>query len=135
MLAQKTDADDTVQEYGQQSDSTEGETFQMYTNNTEDAFSVNLENVSSDLQKDLIDKLGLFLTNEPPDLKKLRIVKFNNISEDVYRQKLHMSFRKLGYDSLFTRYNHGRGLASFKPEGLEKKVKTNYYKSGLPNKC
>ena len=117
------------------SDSTGSEKeFQMYINNTGDTLSVNLENVSNSLQKEVIDKLGLFLTSEP-GLEKIRNVKFNSLSEEVYRHIMYMPFRKLGYDCMFTRYNDDRGLASFKLEDTERNVRRNYYRSGLPNKC
>lgn len=134
-LARKADADDTYQDHGpESSDTTSEKEFQMYITNTGDTLSVNLENVSNSLQKEIIDKLGLFLTSKS-DLEKVRNFKFNSVSEDVYRLLMYMPFRKLGYDCMFTRYNDDKGLASFTLEDAERKVKRNYYRSGLPNKC
>ena len=110
------------------------EAFKMYINNTGDTLSINLENVPNGLQKELIDELGLFLTSNS-GLEQTPNVKINSLSEDVYRYKLYMRFRKLGYDCMFTRYNGDRGLASFKLEGGESKIRRSYYRSGLPNKC
>ena len=109
------------------------EAFKMYINNTGDTLSINLENVSNGLQKEIIDELGLFLTSNS-GLEQIPNVKINSLSEDVYRHKLYMPFRKLGYDCMFTRYNDDQGLASFKLD-TDSKVRRSYYRSGLPNKC
>ena len=105
----------------------------------DDSLNINLENISHEIQKELIDKLGLFLQFHN-DSAQIPAVTFNYLSEEVYRYGLYMGYRKMGYDCKFTKYNNDRGLATFKLIGSEHardcaKCTSSYYRSGLPNNC
>lgn len=113
---------------------THNEAFRVDMTSTGDTLNINLENFTKDLQKEIVDQLGLFLSADT-DLDKIKNVSFCSVSEEVYRQKLYMPFRKLGYSCVFTRYNDDRGRAIFKLEdATENNVKRSYYRTGLPNK-
>lgn len=87
-------------------------TYPIYVNRTDSSLNINFENVTNSLQKEMFDSFGLFLTNDADE--QAPNVRYNGVSEEIYRNKLYMSFRKLGYACLFTRYNHDRGLAIFR---------------------
>ena len=109
------------------------EAVQVHIRNTGDKLHINLENVPTAVQKDLIDNLGLFMNN-CKESDHIPSVSYNFISEDVYRDKLYMPFHKLGYDCVFSRYNNDKGLASFKLEGANDQIRYSYFRSALPNK-
>lgn len=103
---------------------------------TRDELKVNLENVvSKSLQGELVEKLGSYLTSTATE-EKLPMITFNNIAEDVYLRHLYMTFRKLGYQCTFSRYNSDRGMALFQRERPEEaEVKHSVFRSQLPNVC
>lgn len=105
----------------------------MYT--TDDTLKVNFENVSNDVQRELLEQLGPFL-KERAETEQVPHVNFNYLAEEVYINNLNMTFRKLGYDGTFTRYNHDKGLATFTLSDEEGYIqKYSVFKSGHPNLC
>ena len=111
------------------------ETHNIHLYRTSDDLKVNLEHICSSLQEELVEHLGPFL-KEATDDEQVPNVSFNHVAEDIYRNNLYMTFRKLGYECVFTRYNHATGLATFTLADPEKHAtKYSYYKSGLPNLC
>ena len=111
------------------------ESHKIHLHTTDDTLKVNLEHVCSNLQKELIEQLGPFL-KETAHNDQIPNVSFNYVTEDVYRNNLYMEFRKLGYECVFTRYNHDTGLATFSLKDPEEpEVKYSYFRSGLPNTC
>lgn len=129
---------ESMQDYDQSTENTETtpslKALQVYTSKKGDSLQFNLENVKSNQQKDLIDSLGLFL-NTKINLEEIDIVKYNFVTEEVYRYMLCMPFRKLGYDCAFTKYNHDKGLATFKVSDPNEQISYSFYKSELPNLC
>ena len=113
------------------------ETHLIYMHDFGEVLNVNLENIPKNLQREIIDKLGPFLTPETDGLERTH-VRFNYLAEEIYIKNLFMSFRKMGYDCVFSRYNNDRGLASFTRSHVDSdsvKPTYSYYKSGLPNNC
>ena len=110
------------------------ETYRIHMQTSEDALKVNLEHVSNTLQRELIEQLGPQLKTE----EQLPTVSFNYITEDIFINNLYMTFRKLGYEGTFTRYNNDKGIATFKmvdPEEDSLMKKYSYFKSRQPNPC
>ena len=111
------------------------ETHNVHLFSTSDDLKINLEHVSSSLQKELVEHLGPFL-KEATDEEQVPNVSFNHVAEDIYRNNLYMTFRKLGYECVFTRYNHETGLATFTlTDPDQPAAKRSYYRSGQPNMC
>lgn len=126
---------ESMQDYDQSTETTPClKTLQVYTSKIGDCLQFNLENVESHQQKDLIDSLGLFLNTEIK-LEETEIVKYNFVTEEVYTYMLYMPFRKLGYDCAFTKYNHDKGLATFKVADPNEHINYSFYRSELPNVC
>lgn len=134
-LVDQYDQCEHIQDYGRYTEHKPRlETFKVHMNKTEGNLHISLENVTTDLQKDLINNFGLFLNNSA-ESEHLQSVNYNFISEEIYRYILYKPYRKLGYDCVFTRYNNDKGLASFKIEENKDHVRYNVYKSVRPNPC
>lgn len=125
----------------QQSDETTAQVSDVETNDifmhkTRDQLKVSLENViSNGVQGELIEKLAPYFKTTINE-EKLPNVTFNHVAEEVYLKHLYMTFRKLGYQCMFTRYNGDKGMAYFQREDPdETKVAYSYFKSDKPNIC
>lgn len=126
-------SEDTTQEYGKSFDTSPSlEHVKIHMQHTGNSVSINMESVPTSLQKELLDNLGLLLNNDT-EFDQIPSVTYNFVSEEVYRNRLYMPFRRLGYKCVFTRYNHDKGLASFKVEEPNDQIRYSYYRSGLPN--
>ena len=112
------------------------EIYRIHMHTSENALQVNLEHVSNTMQKELIEQLGSQL-KATADEEQLPTVSFNYITEDIFINNLYMTFRKLGYEGTFTRYNNDKGIATFKmvdPEEDSLMKKYSYFRSGQPNR-
>lgn len=94
------------------------ETFPIYNLETPNKIQVNVEELDKEFQ-------AVFAENYLKTVKKLvdeneiTHITFNYLNEDVFRNKLNMPIRKLGYSSSFQRYNDDRGLAVFVTHGSQ----------------
>ena len=112
------------------------ESLKLVVNKTRDELKISLENiVSNGVQGEVVDNLQPFLHTTVNE-EKIPNITFNHIAEDVYLHSLHMTFRKMGYHSMFTRYNGDKGMAVFQREDPdEHNVRKNVYRSRKPNIC
>ena len=113
------------------------EVHDVYIHKTRDELKVSLENVlSNGLQGEMVDKLGPYLTTTVTE-EKLPRVMFNHVAEEVYLNSLYMTFRKMGYNCSFSRYNGDRGVALFRKEETEEQIRPRYsvFRSERPNVC
>ena len=113
------------------------ETYKIHMHTSENALQVNLEHVSNTMQRELIEQLGPQL-KATADEEQIPNVSFNYLAEEIFINNLHMTFRKLGYEGTFTRYNNDKGIATFKmvdPEEDSLRKKYSYFRSGQPNLC
>lgn len=126
-------SENTTQEYGKSIDTPPSlEPVKLHIHQRGNSLNINMESAPTSLQKELIDNLGLLLKNDTV-FDQIPSVTYNFVSEEVYRNRLYMPFRKLGYKCVFTRYNNDKGLASFKVEEPNDQIRYSYYRSGLPN--
>ncbi|WAR03774.1 hypothetical protein MAR_010332 [Mya arenaria] len=92
--------------------------YHVYKMTTRNRLHVNLEDLPVQLHKPFIKFYVKHLT-EKGEYNSSNLIQFNNICEDVFRYFLNMQIKKLGYSSVFTRYNHERGLALFETNRKE----------------
>lgn len=85
----------------------------MEKTETPNNIHINVEKLSEELQNIFIDnyieRIRTLVT-----YKEIVNISFNFVNEDVFRRKLYIPIRKLGFISSFQRYNDNRGLAHFK---------------------
>ena len=122
--------------YSHNSGDTPSDKLDVLVHKSRNELKVNLEKIlSNDVQEEVIGQLQSFINTTVTE-EKIPNITFNHIAEDVYLQNLHMTFRKLGYHSMFTRYNGDRGMAVFqKKDPDEPNVRRNVYRSRKPNIC
>ena len=114
----------------------QGESYRIHMNTIEDTLKVNLEHVSNSMQRELLEQLGPQL-QATVDAEQIPNVSFNYLAEEIFINNLYMTFRKLGYEGSFTRYNNDKGIATFKMVDPEEENtfmrKYSYFRSGQPN--
>ena len=86
--------------------------YHVYNMTTRNRHHVNLEDLPVQLHNTFIKYYVKQLT-EKGESKLSKLIQINNISEDAFRYFLNTPIKRLGYNSVFTRYNCERGLAIF----------------------
>jgi len=91
----------------------QGGTYHVYKMATKDRVHVNLEDLPVRLHASFVKNFVTQLSKTTDIDASPPLIQFNHVSENVYRYFLNMAVRKLGYRSLFTRYNGELGMATF----------------------